>query len=391
TLHDPGANVAGVVTLGADVDAGDGSGVESVAYEVSPAGANDWTVTPPDWDTTALTDGLYDLRATATDRAGNATTPALVIGVRVDNHPPTVSISSPAAGSYVNAASPDPRPVTAAAADSGSGIDHVDFCACSDSSAGCATGTWNALGTATSAPWSADLPLPADGDRALRAVAVDRTGHTASDVVTVTVDRTPPETTLDGTPGDPSNEASPDVAFSSSEPGSTFECRLDGAAWQPCASPDTLAALADGQHSVDVRATDPAGNVDATPASWTWLVDTTPPTATMDDPGRVVRGTVSLSSTTADPGDSASGVASVVYEYSADGGATWAPAPAGWDTTSVEDGVYELRVVATDHAGNVTASSPVTDVRVDNTAPTTSLDDPAANVRGTITLTGAAA
>ena len=57
----------------------------------------------------------------------------------------------------------------------------------------------------------------------------------------------------------------------------------------------------------------------------------------------------------------------------------------------MEDGVYELRVVATDHAGNVTASSPVTDVRVDNTAPTTSLDDPAANVRGTITLTGAAA
>ncbi|TML63989.1 MAG: hypothetical protein E6G22_05250, partial [Actinobacteria bacterium] len=183
----------------------------------------------------------------------------------------------------------------------------------------------------------------------------------------------------------------PDVAFSSSEPGSTFECRLEGSAWQPCASPDTLASLADGEHTLDVRATDPAGNVDATPASWTWLVDTTPPTATMGDPGRVVRGTVSLSSTTADPGDSASGVASVAYEYSADGGTTWAPAPADWDTTSVEDDVYELRVVATDHAGNVTASSPVTDVRVDNTAPTTSLDDPAANVRGTVTLTGAAA
>src|SRR5439155_968720 len=59
--------------------------------------------------------------------------------------------------------------------------------------------------------------------------------------------------------------------------GSTFQCALDGGGFAPCASPQTYSALASGNHTFQVRATDPAGNTDPTPASFTWTVDTAAP------------------------------------------------------------------------------------------------------------------
>lgn len=56
--------------------------------------------------------------------------------------------------------------------------------------------------------------------------------------------------------------------FSSSELGSTFECRVDEKAFKPCASPFKLRTkrLRPGRHKLLVRAVDPAGNADPTPA-----------------------------------------------------------------------------------------------------------------------------
>jgi hypothetical protein len=86
-----------------------------------------------------------------------------------------------------------------------------------------------------------------------------------------TVDTTAPDTSLDSSPTNPS---SPDVsfAFSSTEAGSTFECSLDGAAFSACTSPQAYSGLTSGSHTFDVRAIDPAGNTDLTPASFTWTV-----------------------------------------------------------------------------------------------------------------------
>ena len=55
-------------------------------------------------------------------------------------------------------------------------------------------------------------------------------------------------------------------SFSASEDGGTFECRLDGGAWQACSSPANYGGLKHGNHSFRVRAIDTAGNRDATPA-----------------------------------------------------------------------------------------------------------------------------
>jgi large repetitive protein len=63
-----------------------------------------------------------------------------------------------------------------------------------------------------------------------------------------------------------------------------FECRLDSTSesgWLPCISPNEYRDLGDGYHTFEVRAKDAAGNVDDTPASRRFLVDTTPPDTTI--------------------------------------------------------------------------------------------------------------
>src|SRR5262249_9814641 len=89
------------------------------------------------------------------------------------------------------------------------------------------------------------------------------------------------------------------------------------------------------------------------------------------------RGTISLTSVTGDPnGTDGSGVASATYEYSTNGGSTWTNTGATLNTTSLPDGNLLLHVVVTDHAGNTTTSTAVSDT-IDNTKPVTTDDAPA--------------
>ena len=100
-------------------------------------------------------------------------------------------------------------------------------------------------------------------------------------------DVTAPETSIDSGPAGTISSSAPSFAFSSSEAASSFECRLDGpgiatGSYAPCLSPRIYAGLADGSYAVSIRATDPAGNTDATPATRSFSVDTTAPLTTID-------------------------------------------------------------------------------------------------------------
>lgn len=58
-------------------------------------------------------------------------------------------------------------------------------------------------------------------------------------------------------------------SFSSDDPAARFECKLDKGAFRPCSSPKRYRIKATAKfrkHTFSVRAVDPAGNVDATPA-----------------------------------------------------------------------------------------------------------------------------
>lgn len=56
----------------------------------------------------------------------------------------------------------------------------------------------------------------------------------------------------------------------------TFECKMDAAAYGPCASPKNYSGLSVGTHTFRVRAKDAAGNTDPTPASYTWTIVSAP-------------------------------------------------------------------------------------------------------------------
>jgi uncharacterized repeat protein (TIGR02543 family) len=86
------------------------------------------------------------------------------------------------------------------------------------------------------------------------------------------VDIAPPDTTITAHPDDPSFSAEATFSFTSTEPGSTFECQLDGGGFTPCTSPHTYAGLDYGDHTFEVRAIDEADNVDPTPASFSWTI-----------------------------------------------------------------------------------------------------------------------
>jgi hypothetical protein len=89
-------------------------------------------------------------------------------------------------------------------------------------------------------------------------------------------DCTPPDTTIDSGPSGTTADTTPTFGFSATEGGSTFECALDGGAFGACSgagATHTTAVLAEGPHTFSVRATDPAGNTDASPAEQTFTVD----------------------------------------------------------------------------------------------------------------------
>jgi hypothetical protein len=208
-----------------------------------------------------------------------------------------------------------------------------------------------------------DLP---EGDRTFELKAVDLLGE-ESGVTSYswTIDLTPPSTTIDGAPEDPSNDSSPTFAFSS-EATSSLECTLDGSETD-CTSPYTYPSVSDGSHTFVVTATDAAGNVDPNPPTYTWTIDLVPPPTPTIASGP--SGVVDSSTASFEFEDSESGIA---FVCTLDGQPEECPTFSG-----LGDGLHTLDVLARDSAGN--ESLPATRTwTVDATPPNPSVTSPAA-------------
>jgi hypothetical protein len=169
-------------------------------------------------------------------------------------------------------------------------------------------------------------------------------------------DVTPPDTSIASGPDEGSTITSrtPSFEFTVTEPGSTFECDFDGAGFGACPTPFTAPSLADGPHTLSVRATDPAHNTDQTPATRSFSVDATGPVVTLTAgpaAGSVSsRNVATFEFTSDDP--------AATLECAADGGAFGACSSAASDTIGpLGDGVHTFQVRGTDQLGNVGAAA----------------------------------
>ncbi|HET7830257.1 MAG TPA: Ig-like domain-containing protein [Candidatus Limnocylindrales bacterium] len=221
------------------------------------------TLTYTDTGLTASTAYAYEVRSF--DAAENLSAPgATPVTTLADSTPPSVSLTAPAAGAKVSGT----VSMTATASDNDA-VTRVDFLV-----------DGSVVGSDTSSPYSFDWSSTghAAGNATLAARAYDAaTNQGTSANVVVTVDNVAPNTSITTAPPTNTSSTSASIAFTSTESGSTFLCQLDFGTTVACTSPRALSGLADGVHTFQVAAKDAAGNVDATPASTTWTVDTVAP------------------------------------------------------------------------------------------------------------------
>jgi hypothetical protein len=191
SLANPGTPLVNTVNLSAS--ASSDRGVASVVFQSAPTGTSDWVtlctvnVAPYTcaWNTTAIADDSYDLRATATDSAGYTKTSTVTARV-VDNYTLSIALTDPGAMSGTES-------LTATAANASGGIQSLTI-----QHRAPGAGSWIDVCSGTTSPRTCGLDttvLP-NGPRELRAVVTDLAGHAAqSPMITRTVDNTPPTVT----------------------------------------------------------------------------------------------------------------------------------------------------------------------------------------------------
>ena len=216
-----------------------------------------------------------------------------------------------------------------------------------------------------------------DGPHELQVRAVYAAGN-ASAVQTASwsSDATAPDTTITDGPTGARPSADARFEFTADEAGTTFACRLDGGGWETCTSPHDLTGLADGQHTLAVRATDTVGNVEHAPATRTWKVDTATPAVQVDKrPAARSNDESPLIEFSSSEADAGFECRLTVHDAAPPDGFTACDSP--YEPTLTAQGEHELEVRAVDAAGNASTAATVT-WTLDIAAPTATIVNPPA-------------
>lgn len=377
-LRAPGESVQGAVTLVADVSDAV-SGVRDVAIQYAVPGGT-WvtvcttTATPYScsWDTRALPDRTYDLRAVATDVDGNAATSASVSTTVANNL--TVVLGSP--GDVVRGTVP--LTATLSGAGTTSYSVRIEYAAAG-------TTTWKTICTKSAAPYTCDWSTTSFANQYydLRAVATSGgVSQTSAVVADILVDNAAPNVSLQD-PGSPlrgtvvftaaasdAHSGVDRVTIQYAASGSSTYQDLCTATIEPWSCSYDTTRLQDGSYSLRAVAVDVAGNTATSAPVANRAVDNTVSSVSLADPGPYLGGTVTLTASA----NSTAGVTSVRIQRMPSGASTWVdvctdtttPYSCAWDTTTVADGSYDLRAVLLDGTGRTTVSVVVTGRRVDN-------------------------
>jgi hypothetical protein len=162
-----------------------------------------------------------------------------------------------------------------------------------------------------------------------------------------TVDTTKPNTRITKQPTNPSNATSAIFEFTADDPGVTYKCSLDTAAFTACSSPTAYTNLSAGPHTFRVYAIDAAGNEEGEleAASYPWTIDLSVPDTTMPKKPPALTNNPNAEF---EFGSDKSGVS---YRCSLDN-AIYVQCSSPVTFSNLSDGSHRLCAVARDAAGN---------------------------------------
>ncbi|MGH2974194.1 MAG: Ig-like domain-containing protein, partial [Solirubrobacterales bacterium] len=344
-------------------DDGSGSGIESFECRIDSTGPDAWGSCTSGKEYIGLAEGSHSFEVRATDKTTNADASPATYTWTVDTKAPDTNITAKPA-SLVNLATAS---VSFTGDDlAGSGVEGFE---CRRDS-----GTWAACVSGI------EYTGLADGPHGFEVRAVDKAGNADGSPATFTwtVDTAAPEASITSRPAALVNVATAHFEFNGKDSGgsgiASLQCRLDSsdeAAWGICISPQDYAGLSDGSHTFEVRAIDKATNVDQSPDSYTWTVDTTAPTTQITDhPAAIANSaTAKFEFSAADAGGS--GIASLQCRRDAE---DWGPCSSPRTYASLAEGSHSFEVRAIDNAGNADLSPPMFSWAIDTVPPAMQID-----------------
>ena len=377
-IASPGSSVKGTTTLSATASDAE-TGIKNVAIQYQAAEGAGWTTVCTDttapyecsWNTTAVADGAYDLRAVATDNSDLSNTSTTVRTMVANSL--VVTLASP--GDTVRGT----RTLSSTISGAGTLTPQVRV---EYASAG--STTWTVACTVAAAPYDCAWNTSgiASGTYDLRSIATSGSSTYTSATVRTIVDNTSPTVTVTD-PGSPLTGTKTFTATAADAHSGLAQVTIQyngGTGWNdlcvvkssPWSCSFDTSTLANGSYSFRAVAVDRAGNSTTSATIANRTVSNVVSTVSLADPGAYLRGTVTLSATATSTGT----IASVKLQRSPAGAATWtdvctdtsAPWTCQLVTTGLTDGAYDLRAVLTDGAGAVTTSTVVTSRVIDNTA-----------------------
>ncbi|MFS0724274.1 Ig-like domain-containing protein [Paenibacillus sp. 1P07SE] len=348
--------ITGMTEVGSTVrvTVGGASGAASVQQD------GNWSYTP----TADLSEGPHTVSVTATDAAGNESTPPATASFTVDTIPPGVpTILAPANGTVTS----DATPTITLTADADA-VKVTVFL----------NGSEAGEATLEAGEWSYTLSALTDGTYEATATASDLHGNTSesSQPVSFTVDTESPEAPVITYPASGGYTTAEPTITGTAEPDSTVLISIDGAAPVSATVNGTgmwsyapTTALDEGSHTVSAIARDAAGNESIPSTTVNFTVDTIPPAApvitapedgsTVTEKRPVITGMTEIGSTVMVTVGGASGAASVQQDGS------WSYTP----TADLSEGPHTVSVTATDAAGNESTPPATASFTVDTIPP----------------------
>ena len=293
-----------------------------------------------------------------TDQRGVASMPGNCNAGAVQNNtvaPPTVSVTHTADGSSGwNIASPVSVSV--------SGLSATSTLAGLTCTVDGSPATLNPVFVPGNAAYTGSVSVSGDGVHPVTCDATDTAGNAAvQDADTVKLDTVAPDTSILTHPASPTNSTGGAFTFTGNDATSdvaSYQCELDAGGHAPCVSGHDFGAVAEGSHTLSVRAVDDAGNKDAAPATFSWVVDLTEPNSSImtSGAGTPANPTSSTSATftfgATDPvsGGASSGVNHLECKLDS---AAFAACTSTKSYSGIGPGPHTFKVRAVDNAGNV--------------------------------------